>query len=334
MSIHFEILGAPGNDNALFVRIDSGQAIHRLLFDCGEGCLVGSPFSNIREIDHLFFSHLHMDHVSGFDSFFRCVFDRADRENRIWGPPGTTEIIQHRFQGFLWNLHAEMKGTWKVSNIFPDTVQTSRFELSEAFAQAHVEPVQTRGRFLIEHPAFTVEALTMDHRTPTIAYIVRETARSNLDMKRVEALGLRPGPWMKVLKATGNDTEALLIDGVSYLAGQLRKELLVEQQGSSIAYLTDFILDDAATEKLASALQGCKTVVCEGQYRHSDLELAKKHFHMTTVRSAQLAQRAKVDQLILFHLSDRYDQTVWLEMLAEARVHFPNTSYPAHWKIG
>jgi ribonuclease Z len=64
MSISFEILGAPGRDNALFVRIDSGQSIERLLFDCGDGCLNSVPFSEIQAIDHLLFSHLHMDQLA------------------------------------------------------------------------------------------------------------------------------------------------------------------------------------------------------------------------------------------------------------------------------
>lgn len=111
MSISFRILGKAGRDNALFVQVDSGQAVERLLFDCGDGCVSELPFADIQAIDHLFFSHLHMDHVGGFDSFFRCTFNRETKPNRIWGPPDTARILQHRFQGFLWNLHGEMSGT-------------------------------------------------------------------------------------------------------------------------------------------------------------------------------------------------------------------------------
>src|SRR5690349_18809029 len=38
MSLPFQVLGGPTRDNALFVRVETGQAIHRLLFDCGEAC--------------------------------------------------------------------------------------------------------------------------------------------------------------------------------------------------------------------------------------------------------------------------------------------------------
>ena len=88
MAIRFKVLGGAGQDNALWVEVDSGQGIRRLLFDCGEGCLSGLAFADVQATDHLFFSHFHMDHVSGFDSFFRANFNREDRANRIWGPPG------------------------------------------------------------------------------------------------------------------------------------------------------------------------------------------------------------------------------------------------------
>ena len=71
MSISYQILGQPGRDNALFVEINTGQSIHRLQFDCGEACLRDLPVSQIQAIDGLLFSHFHIDHVAGFDSYLR-----------------------------------------------------------------------------------------------------------------------------------------------------------------------------------------------------------------------------------------------------------------------
>ena len=333
MSITFDVLGTPGNDNALLVRIDSGQSIERLLFDCGDGCLNSVPFSEIQAIDHVFFSHFHMDHVAGFDYFFRGVFNRESKPNQIWGPPDSGRILHHRFQGFLWNLHAEMNGRWRITDIEEDATSTIRLELSEAFATSHDEGRASRRPFLIDGPNYTVEAHTMNHRTPTIAYVVREKPRSNIDTNRLAAMGLRPGPWMKHVKDRMDKTEVVLINGVSYSVPLLRESLIVETKGDSIAYLTDFLLDDNTVTDLAPTLKGCKTIICEGQYRHADLELAQKNFHMTTTLSAQLASRAGVENLILFHLSDRYDPKQWIEMLVEAKQSFPSTSYPSHWQM-
>lgn len=338
MSISFRILGAAGRDNALLVQVDSGQAVERLLFDCGEGCVSELPFSEVLAVDHLFFSHLHMDHVAGFDSFFRATFNRGNdtRLNRIWGPPDTGRMMHHRFQGFLWNLHAEMPPTsWRVSDVHPGEIRTARFELREAFATAHDEGVQPHVGTIWEGAGFTVEALTMDHKTPTLAYIVREKARRNIDTSRLPSLGLRPGPWLKQLKdeSQGNSSAEVVIDGVTHSADELRQKLIVETPGDAIAYLTDFLLDEPAMQRLTDALRGCRVMVCEGQYRHADLDLARKNHHMTTVLSATLAQRAQVGELVLFHLSDRYERAEWLEMLHEARQIFPKTSCAPHWGL-
>lgn len=334
MSISYQVLGVPGRDNALVVHIDSGHSVERLLFDCGDHCLSALEFSEVQTIDQLFFSHLHMDHIGGFDSFFRCNFDRKTKRNQIWGPPGTANIMQHRFQGFLWNLNDQMAGTWHVTDVYPDKLEHSRYELLEGFAKQHAEgPTTYDDQVIWGNEHYTVSAYTMNHRTPTLAYIVRENPRHNIDTKRLEQLGLPPGPWLKNLKDGTNLDATIHIAGQNYSIADLRDQLMVETPGQSIAYLTDFLLDDQAMARLAEPLSGCDTVICEGQYRHSDIELAWKNYHMTTVLSATLAKKAQVGKLILFHLSDRYDQEQWLEMLQEARAIFPNTHYPPHWQM-
>ncbi len=333
MSLRFRILGAAGKDNALLVQVDSGQAVERLLFDCGEACLSEMALADILGIDHLLFSHLHMDHVAGFDGFFRCTFNRDTKPNRIWGPPETARILQHRFQGFLWNLYEEMSATWLVSDIHPHQILTTRFELREAFAVAHDEGTQPFEGRVLEGVGCVVEAVSLEHRTPTLAYIVREKPRRNIDTSRLAALGLRPGPWVKGFKESSSGSDVITIDGVTHSVDELRQALIVETPGESIAYLTDFLLDASAMERLSLALHGCNTVVCEGQYRHSDLDLAKKNFHMTTVQAATLAQRAAVRRLVLFHLSDRYEREDWVRMLGEARRIFPNAHYSSEWNL-
>jgi ribonuclease Z len=173
----------------------------------------------------------------------------------------------------------------------------------------------------------------MDHRTPTLAYVVREKARRNIDTSRMASLGLRPGPWLKQLKESSAVSGQVVSAAGTHSLEDLRRILIIETPGEAIAYLTDFLLDESAIDRLANALQGCRTIICEGQYRHADLELARKNFHMTTVLSATLAHRAQVEELVLFHLSDRYQRVDWIEMLKEARQIFPNAHYPAQWNL-
>ena len=169
---------------------------------------------------------------------------------------------------------------------------------------------------------------------PKVAYVIREKVRRNVNLSQLTALGLRPGPWLKQLKESTSASEHVVIGGSEYSIAELRTTLIAETPGEAVAYLTDFRLDDAAMERLVPALRGCRTIVCEGKFRHADLELARKNYHMTTVLADTLAQRAGVKELILFHLSDRYRQEDWLEMLAEAKQIFPNTRYPSEWHLG
>jgi ribonuclease Z len=334
MSISFQVLGVPGHDNAVLVRIDSGQAIQRLLFDCGDGCVHDLALAEVQAIDQLLFSHLHMDHVGGFDAFFRATYNRASKPNVVWGPPQTGEIMHHRFRGFLWNLTEGEPGTWQVYDIHPELVTGVRCEAREAFAQAHLLGARPHSGTFVDAANFTIMALPMEHLTPSMAYVVREKPRVNIDPARLGGLGLRPGPWLQQVKERRPDQGPTLdVDGSRYDLAELRATLLVETPGESLAYLTDFILDDAAYNRLVPALRGCTTVICESQYRHADLALAQRNYHMTAAQAAELARRAGVGRLVLFHLSDRYRPPEWLEMLAEARAIFPETYLPSQWNL-
>ncbi len=333
MTISWQLLGDPGRDNALLARVDSGQGVERLLFDCGEGCLSALSHAEILAINHLFFSHLHMDHLGGFDSLFRRTYNRLSPPNRIWGPPETTRILHHRFQGFLYNLHHRQTGTWRVTDIFPDCQKTARFELSEAFEILHEEETAAKGSLVLETERYTVEAFALDHNTPSLGYLLREKPRWNVDPARMQAMGLPPGAWVKALKDPLSGQTELEIAGRRYDLTALREALLIETPGDSLAYLTDFRMDTQTRESLAERLKGCQTVVCESQYRHADRELAAKNYHLTATDAAQLALEAEVGALILFHLSDRYTRAERQELLREAQAIFPNTRFPDHWQI-
>ncbi len=332
MSIEFRVLGEPGGDNALYVRVETGQRIHRLLFDCGEGVVAPLGFAEVQAVEHLCFSHLHMDHIGGFDSFFRATYNRASKPVYVWGPPETARILHHRFEGFLWNLYEGDSGVWYVADVHPDHIERWHYEAGEAFATAHPEERLPFTGTMIATDDYSVDVLEMDHHTPSLAYIVREQPRLNIDTVRLVEMGLRSGSWLRDLKneREGEDSE-VEIDGTRYERAALRRDLLIATPGDSIAYLTDFLLDEAAMQRLVPALTGCQTVVCECQYADADEELAARNHHMTASQVAELARRADVGQLLLFHLSDRYRPSGWLEMLQQARTIFPRTAFPEQW---
>ncbi|MGI9244676.1 MAG: MBL fold metallo-hydrolase [Verrucomicrobiales bacterium] len=334
MSIHHQILGNPGQDNALFVTVDSGHSLHRFLFDCGEACLSSLAPVDVGGIAALFFSHFHMDHVAGFDSFVRANWNREELPVRIFGPPGTIDIIQHRLRGFIWNLSDDSVGDWIITEIDVAELRRVRLRSVDGFSAReelgscpHQGPVFSDG-------GLEVRAVLLDHGTPSVGYVLREGDRTNVCERRLAELGLQPGPWIQQLKdvAQTDDGELIEVGGKPYRVGELRTLLLETKHGDSIAYLTDFHLAGPEEEdRLVRFLAGCQTIVCESNYRDAEAELAKRHHHMKSSEVGALAARVDPQRLILFHLSDRYSEEEWQEQLEEVRSRFPRCEFPRGW---
>ena len=334
MSIESHVLGLPGRDNALFVRLHAGQSIHRFLFDCGQGCIDALGRAEIQSIDHLLFSHFHIDHISGFDAFFRATYSRTSQPNVVWGPPEATEVMLSRFRGFTWNLQEGMQVHWHIHAIHPQSIERVYADLGDGFFQTHPNRTLPFRGILLDEPAFTMEAIHLDHGIPSIGYVLREKPRLNIDAEELHALGLEPGPWLQTIKHLPTTHEPPLeVKGKAYDANDLRKRLLRETPGESIAYLTDFLMTDEVRTDLVALLSGCGTLVCEGTYRHDDIYLAERNYHLTSKQAAELARDATVETLVLIHPSDRYKTEEWRALLREAQEIFPAAAYPEQWKL-
>lgn len=338
MAIHWQILGHAGADNALLATVDSGQSIDRILFDCGGGCLDGLQTSSLQSIDHLCFSHFHMDHVSGFDTFFRHNYNRPEVPIHVWGPPETLAVMEHRFRGFVWNLHRDQPGEWIVHEIGEETTESARFYAREAFAETHSLPERPRETPEIFSDAeFRLEACLLPHASiETVGYRLIERDRVNVDPSRLQASGFPPGPWLKTITdSTASNNETLTLDGREMNIGLLRADLLVTTRGSSLAYLTDFRIEPESDEwgSLLEWLKETDTIICECQHRSEDVEAARKTGHMTPDLAARLARDSKSDSLVLLHLSRRYLREDWRAMRDEARVIFPKTEFSSDWNL-
>jgi ribonuclease Z len=326
MALHTTLLGKHGADQALLVTIDTGQHISRLLLDCGEHTLSRIPFADTLPVQHVLFSHYHMDHVTGFDTYFRRHYDRSSWVNHIWGPPGTTAIMSHRFQGYVWNLIGSRQATWHTHDIHPTHVDSARHELGEAFRQAHSLPTVDRSANepLFQGTGYEVQALQLHHGIPSIGYLIREQDRSNIHLQALQQLGLQPGPWLKQLP-TAETT--LTLGAQTWDAAALRQQIYLTTPGQSVAYLTDFIADTPAEQqRIAQQLQGIDHLYCECQYMAADSELALKNAHMTSLWVGQLAQLIQPRHLHLLHLSERYSPDQRQLLLQEVQSHFPPAS--------
>jgi ribonuclease Z len=79
----------------------------KLLFDCGRGVVIRLTQAEIdpKEIDGLFLTHLHSDHVVGIpDLWLSGWFLGRDRPLPMWGPSGTRSMAKHLVQAFAYDI--------------------------------------------------------------------------------------------------------------------------------------------------------------------------------------------------------------------------------------
>lgn len=329
MPIQYQILGKPFLDNALWVRIETGQAIHRLLFDCGEAVLYNLGNAEIQNIEHLFISHCHMDHIAGFDSFLRLNYNRPTLPVYIWGPQDTARVMSNRLRGFTWNLVDGQPGLWKIHEITTEKINCVSYYTADSFTQPHDIQTKDMRDPICAGPDFYVKAIFLEHGISCLGYVVGEPTRWNVSKEILTQLGLTPGPWLNIVKNFQNPgTDKITVGQKTYSLEELRSQILSSSIGQNIAYLTDFILNESTKQRLIAAIPPHTTIICESQYLHKDLDLAQKNFHLTSRQAAEIAAAVSANKLILIHISQRYTNAELPLFLAQAREIFPATYFP------
>jgi ribonuclease Z len=87
------------------ILVEAGEK--KLLFDCGRGAAqriehIKIPFT---EIDALFLTHLHSDHVVGIPDLWLTGWARGRKVPlRVWGPAGTREMMLHLEEAYQFDI--------------------------------------------------------------------------------------------------------------------------------------------------------------------------------------------------------------------------------------
>jgi ribonuclease Z len=334
MALESKILGVPGLDNALYLKVDTGQKVHQLLFDCGECGLYHLGKAILQEIDHVFFSHCHMDHICGFDGLFRHLYSRP-YPLHIWGPEGMIDIMHCRFRGFTWNLVARCPGEMIVHEIRQSGIHSARFLCRERFAKKRPLASRPFEGTVLDHPDYTIRAVILDHAVDCLAYAVEEPVRTNINAETMRSLGLKPGRWCQALKDPSLPGDMQIDTGDREIPlHTLQNRLLESTPGMKVVYVTDIDMNADNRRKLLPFTRNADALVMECTYMPEDTDLARKNRHLTVAETARLARDTSVRKLVLFHVSDRYGRRDLFRMLDEAKKIHPESVFPPHWKIG
>jgi len=137
----------------------------RLLFDCGRGAVIRLTQQGVspKNIDGLFLTHLHSDHVVGIpDLWLTEWFLGRDRPLQIWGPQGTSRMAEHLVQAFAFDI--------RIRQGAPDPLPAKGVQIdAKEVAQGEIfnDGLTRVSAFLVDHgsvePAFGYRVNSAGH---------------------------------------------------------------------------------------------------------------------------------------------------------------------------
>ena len=90
--------------------VEAGE--QKLLFDAGRGALQRLTQLKVRwqDVQGVFLTHLHSDHVVGFPDLWLTGWSVAPGRTvplQVWGPRGTTNMMSHLEQAYEYDIRME-----------------------------------------------------------------------------------------------------------------------------------------------------------------------------------------------------------------------------------
>jgi len=278
---------AERNHPALLVEA-AGQ---RILIDCGEGTqrqLLRSG-AGFRRLDRILLTHAHLDHVLGLPGLFSTLGLRQNADvMTIHGGAGTLDIVIRM-----------LAGIWGAGRA-PIPVQFA------ALSEGQV----------IDAGDFTIDCFPVRHRdTNSFGFVFKSPARRHLLSGRLAALGVPDGPLRGELAAG----RPVVVAGRT-----IDPEDVLGPPGGGKKLVV--IGDTETTEVLSQHVVDADLLVIEATFLDRDAPTARNYGHLTAAEAASFAAANNVGQLVLTHMSGRYEDE---EILAEAARIFPNSKIAA-----
>ena len=241
----------------------------RVLVDCGEGTqrqLLRSDVGLV-DLEHVFLTHLHADHVLGLPGMLKTFGLRGrDVPITVYGPRGTRALL-----GALGVVVGRVAYPLQVVELGPG------------------ESVGLED--------YRIETFAVAHGTTAVGYALREDERpGRFDVSAAEALGVPSGPHRGALQ---RGEAVTLPDGRVVRPADV---LGAPRRGRTVVITGD----TAPAASVVEAAAGADVLVHEATFLAEERARAKETGHSTAAEAALVAREAEVGLLALTHLSARY----------------------------
>jgi ribonuclease Z len=314
--LHPSLVNDVFGDPVLYVDFEDER--RALLFDLGD--ITALPPRKLLRVSHVFVSHAHMDHFSGFDYLLRVVLGRKHRLV-LFGGPDFIAQVEHKLRAYTWNVvhRYEVELVIDVHEVGTESrAQRACFSSRTGFARQAGAPVALTGDVLLDETMVRVRGRFVDHGTPCLAYAVEEKARVKVAKDRLAALGVSTGAWLRDLKhavltgapvATPIDVrwrDRLGEHAMTRSVGELHDVVLDVVPGQRVGYATDLCFTEPNLQTLEQLLAGVDRLFIESVFLDADRDHALRKHHLTARQAGEIARRIGARAVVPCHFSPRY----------------------------
>lgn len=301
--------------------VDFRFARRALLFDLGE--MQAVPQRKLLRVSHVFVSHTHLDHFSGFDRLLRTCLGRS-MSLRLVGPPGFIDRVDHKLHAYTWNLVAQNSVDFVIAAAEFDGEKlraSAEFHSRDAFERRDVSSPNLPIGVVLDEPDFQIRSTALDHGgISSLGFALVEKLRINVWKTRLDAMGLVTGPWLTrakkaVRRGDADDTPVIALSRVKggwqeteVLLGDLKKAALQIGPGEVSAYIVDTAYHDENIARIVALARNADRLFIEAVFLDQDKDIAARKHHLTARQAGSIARQAGAKQLVPFHFSPRYQE--------------------------
>jgi len=284
-----------------------------ILFDCGEDLQrrlidAGLKFNKPMKI---LISHFHGDHVIGLPGLlFRLGLSERNSPMVIIGPRNLFLYL------YLHRKILGLKTNYPLTIIEIDHLNNRLIEFEGLESEIPKSEVKLEHNIIFENNRYLIKYTLVEHSVITFGYSFIEKLRNGkFNPERAREIGIPESRLWKQLQ------EGKIIEFEGKKINPLKEGIVgPKRQGRKVTYSGDTV----PCESLIELGKNSDVLIHEATFSKDLADIALEKKHSTSEDAANVAKKMDAKQLILTHISSRYQEDA-IKLLEDAKKIFPNT---------